>query len=133
MNLKTEKQIIKEINLLNFEGYNENISYCGMWCFNDLRTKLKIHKILPFNRFCFLHDKGYYLISKYFKELTFKEFLRLKNLIDQIFLKNMLEKANKTETYILKNYKKIIAKSFFKIVTFATPIYYFGFWWKSRK
>jgi hypothetical protein len=46
------KKITKELKLMELNDYNPNISYCGMWKFNKLRTKFKIHKILPFNKFC---------------------------------------------------------------------------------
>lgn len=120
--MKTISQLLTEAQTLNFEFYNENISYCGLWLLNDFRTKLKVHKWLPFNKFCFLHDKGYYLIKQNFKNLSFKEVLTLKALIDDIFYNNM-----KTQAQQEKSISKLFySKSFFYIVKIMTPVYFLG-------
>lgn len=120
--MKTISHLLTEAQLLNFDFYNENISYCGLWFLNDFRTKLKIHKLLPFNKFCFLHDKGYYLIKQNFKTLTMKEVLTLKALIDEIFYKNMKRQAAEEKSFS----KLATAKTFFFIVKIMTPFYFLG-------
>ena len=132
-NLKVRKDFVKKIKALNLKGYNKNISYCGLWAGNGYRSKLKIHKILPFNRFCYLHDNGYHLLTQLFPKLTFKEYLYYKFLIDEIFHQNMLKGSKKTKNIIVRNYKKIVDRSFFTIVGLCTPIYYVGTWWKCRR
>lgn len=112
---------------MNFDFYDENISYCGLWAGNKYRSKLGVQKWLPFNRFCFLHDKGYYLIAQNFKSLSFLEVLRLKAFIDDIFYKNMQTQAKQEKSFS----KMMTAKSFYFIIKIFTPIYFFG-WYFQR-
>lgn len=116
----TEKQLLN----LNYDFYDENISYCGLWAGNGYRTKLKIHKWLPFNRFCYLHDKGYYLIQQNFKSMTFKEVLEVKARIDEIFYRNMQTQAREEKSFS----KLATAKTFLFIIKIMTPIYFIGWY-----
>jgi hypothetical protein len=118
----------KDIISLNYEFYDENISYCGLWAGNSYRTKLNIHKLLPFNKFCFLHDKGYYLIAQNFKSMSFKEVLQTKAIIDDIFYKNMITQAEQEKSVS----KLMTAKSFYFIIKVFTPIYFLG-WFFYKK
>jgi len=122
--MKTISQLLTEAQTLNFDFYDENISYCGLWAGNSYRTKLNIHKLLPFNKFCYLHDKGYYLIWKNFQTLTFREVLTLKALIDDIFYKNMITQAQQEKSIS----KLFYSKSFYFIVKIMTPIYFIGWY-----
>jgi hypothetical protein len=125
--MKTLNNLLTEAQTLNFEFYNENISYCGLWAGNSYRTKLNVHKILPFNKLCFLHDKGYYLISQNFKTLSFKEVLTLKAFIDDIFYKNMQTQAREEKS----TFKMICAGGFYFVIKIFTPLYFLG--WKYGK
>ena len=117
------EEFLNKINLLNFQQYNENISYCGNWSGNEWRSKLGLQKILPFNKFCFLHDKGYKLLTDNFKILSFWQVIKYKWIIDNIFYSNMKSQAIQEKSF----YKMITARLFFSIVVFGTPIYYLGF------
>ena len=125
--LKTE---IQSLDLC--EEYNEKVSYCGIWAGNSYRSKLKLYKILPFNRFCYIHDKGYFLLNEYFKYLSFFYFLYFKFLIDYIFLKNMINATREQKNVLIKIYKIIVSFLFISIVILATPLYYAGFWRKNK-
>lgn len=118
------KDLYKEAQNMNFDFYDENISYCGLWAGNKYRSKLGVQKWLPFNRFCFLHDKGYYLIAQNFKSLSFLEVLRLKAFIDDIFYKNMQTQAQEQKSFS----KLAVAKSFYFIIKIFTPIYFFSWY-----
>jgi hypothetical protein len=118
------KDLFKQVQLMNFDLYDENISYCGLWAGNKYRSRLGIQKILPFNKFCFLHDKGYYLIFQNFKTLSFLEIMKLKRFIDKTFFENMKRQASEEN----KNSKIFWAYVFYNVVTIMTPIYYLG--WK---
>lgn len=114
--------IESDLAIINALGYNPNISYCGSWSLNSFRSKLGVHKLLPFNRSCYLHDKGYYILTKHFKKLTLYQFLYYKFKIDYEFLIRMRSSDNKKHSKVLHN---ITCPIFFTIVVLMTPIYYF--------
>jgi hypothetical protein len=97
--------------------YDSETSYCGSWSGNTLRTKLKIHKILPFNSCCYAHDCDYNFLFNL--DIDTKRKLLLKVFIDWNFLKNMIKNS--------KVYHLPIAFIFYGIVTILTPIYFFRF------
>jgi len=113
---------ISELKRLDLLGYDSNISYCGSWSLNSFRSKLGIHHILPFNRLCYLHDKGYSLLTKHFHKLNLWQFLKYKFIIDYKFLIQMRSSEDKRHSKKLHN---VTAPVFFSIVILMTPIYYF--------
>ncbi len=119
----TEKEILR----LNFDFYDENISYCGLWAGNKYRSRIGVQKWLPFNKFCFLHDKGYYLIAQNFKSMSFSEVMNVKARIDNIFYNNMKRQAEEEKSVS----KLMTAKTFFYIIKIMTPIYIIG-WYFSK-
>jgi hypothetical protein len=109
---------------LNFFDYDKNISYLGSWKYNNFRTKLNIHKILPFNFEAFKHDKRYYLLFR----LEYNLFIVLivKLIIDLFFLYECLKIS--IEINLIKMFfKMIFALICFLIVVLMTPIYYFRY------
>jgi hypothetical protein len=97
--------------------YDPNISYCGSWTGNAIRTKLKLQEKLPFNSCCYAHDCDYNFLFNVNLNITRK--LILKAFIDWNFLKNMIK--------VSKFYQLPIAFIFYGIVTIFTPIYFFRF------
>lgn len=109
---------------MEIHDYNPKISYLGSWGFNSLRTKLNIHKILPFNKEAFLHDKHYFLIWN--AQLKFIMLLYYKLLVDYIFLRNCLKSS--LEVPPIARVNCILFAFFcFCIVILFTPIYYFRY------
>lgn len=126
-------EIIKEVASLNLSNFNEDISYCGNWSLNDFRSSFNVHKWLPFNRMCYIHDKGYFYLSEKFGELRALDFLLLKIYIDVLFLASMIKATFIHKNSFVQLYKFIVAVLFFVIVLLFTPIYWVGFWWNSKK
>jgi hypothetical protein len=113
--------VLERIRNLEIHDYNPNISYLGTWGRNGWRTKLNIHKILPFNKEAFRHDKHYFLL--WGLNLQFLTLLFYKLIIDLIFFKNCLKDS------LSRNLFKMSAKSCFAlfcflVVVLMTPIYY---------
>ena len=116
----TLKKVIKEITQINFKNYDFNISYCGMYRFEKLRTKLGVHKVLPFNRLCYLHDRAYFLLEENFNSLSFLDWIYLKFWIDAKFLTQMIKSTDDDPSRI----KYITMPIFYVLVTVMTPVYY---------
>lgn len=115
------QEIEKEIDAVDLSGYDKDISYCGSWNLNEVRSKIGVQRLLPFNRICYLHDKGYYILTKHFHNLSLLELLKYKFKIDYKFLQDM---RNSDEDYNII-LKEVTSALFFTIVILMTPIYYF--------
>lgn len=114
--------IDSDLRRIDLVGYDSNTSYCGSWSLNSFRSKLGIQYILPFNRSCYLHDKGYSILTKHFHKLNLIQFLKYKFIIDYKFLMQMRSSDSKKHSKILHN---VTCPIFFSIVILMTPIYYF--------
>jgi hypothetical protein len=110
---------LRRVDLL---GYESDISYCGSWSLNSFRSRIGVHRLLPFNRSCYLHDKGYSILTKHFHKLNLFQFLKYKFIIDYKFLMQMRSSESKKHSKVLHN---VTAPIFFTIVILMTPIYYF--------
>lgn len=121
-----KKEILRRNNT---NGISKDIFYCGVWAFNEKRTKiikfLNLFKsLIGINNACYIHDKHYtYLFSKELKILTF---LKWKLFIDTLFLFNCFKYAYKNKKSTIRfTHRLVISIIFYFIVLIATPIYFY--------
>lgn len=118
---------IKKSN--NINGMNEELFYCGMWKFNEIRTKiikflLLFQCLVGINKACYIHDKHYNLLFN--AQLGIFNLLKYKIIVDTIFLYNCFKYAlENKESKIKIPYRLCLAVFFYFFVLFMTPYYYY--------